>query len=57
MYDIGGKTRRKESTRWVDNIKMNLREIWWYAMECTDLSHNRKHWRDPVNVVINLQDP
>jgi hypothetical protein len=33
MEDVGGKARRKETTRktkkWVDNIKMDLREIGW----------------------------
>jgi hypothetical protein len=38
MQDIGGKARRKETTRrptrrWVDKIKMKLREIGWVDMD------------------------
>jgi hypothetical protein len=42
-YDIGGKARRKESTlgrprhRWVDNIKMDLREMEWYGLDSSGL--------------------
>jgi hypothetical protein len=32
-----GRTR----CRWVDNIKMNLREIGWDGMDWIDLAHNR----------------
>jgi hypothetical protein len=36
-----GRPRR----RWVDNIKMDLREIGWYGMEWIDLAQNRDQWR------------
>jgi hypothetical protein len=37
IWDIGGKARRKEplgrpSHRWVDHIKMGLKEIGWGGM-------------------------
>jgi hypothetical protein len=31
--------------RWVDNIKMNLREIGWDGMDWIDLAQDRDQWR------------
>jgi hypothetical protein len=44
-----GRPRR----RWVDNIKMDLREIGWDGMDWIDLSQDRDHWRALVNMVRN----
>jgi hypothetical protein len=30
---------------WVDNIKMNLREIGWNGMDWIDLAQDRDQWR------------
>jgi hypothetical protein len=46
-----GRPRR----RWVDNIKMDLREIGWYGMDWIDLVQDRDRWRALVNTVINLR--
>jgi hypothetical protein len=43
--------------RWVDNIKMDLREIEWDSMDWTDLVQNRNQWRALVNTVMNLRVP
>jgi hypothetical protein len=43
--------------RWVDNIKMNLREIGWYGMDWIDLDQYRDQWRALVNTVIYLPVP
>jgi hypothetical protein len=48
-----GKPRR----RWVDNIKMDLREIGWDGMYCIDLAQDREQWRAPVNTVMNFRIP
>jgi hypothetical protein len=48
-----GRPRR----RWVDNIKMDLREIGWDGMDSTDLAQDRDPWRDLVNAVMNLRVP
>jgi hypothetical protein len=48
-----GRPRR----RWVDNIKMDLRETGWNGMEWIDLAQDRDQWRALVNTVINLQVP
>jgi hypothetical protein len=43
--------------RWVDNIKMDLRETEWDGMEWIDLAQNRDQWRALVNKLMNLQVP
>jgi hypothetical protein len=51
-YDICGKARK-----WVDNIKMNIREIVEDGMDCIDLTPDRDQWRALVNTVMNNQVP
>jgi transcription termination factor 2 len=46
-----GRPRR----RWVDNIKMDLREIGWDGMDWVDLAQDKDQWRTLMNVVMNLQ--
>jgi transposase len=48
-----GRPRR----RWVDNIKMGLREVGWDGMDWIDLARDRDRWRALVNAVINLRVP
>jgi hypothetical protein len=48
-----GRPRR----RWVNNIKINLREIGWDDMDWIDLAQNRDQWRSLVDTVMNLQVP
>jgi hypothetical protein len=48
-----GKPRR----RWMDNIKMDLREIRWDGMDWIDLAQDRDQWRALVNVIMNLRLP
>jgi hypothetical protein len=45
-----GRPRR----RWVDNIKMDLREIGWDGVDWVNLSQDRDQWRTLVNMVMNL---
>jgi hypothetical protein len=40
--------------RWVDNIKVDLREIGWDGMNWIDLAQDRDRWRAFVNTVMNL---
>jgi hypothetical protein len=42
--------------RWVDNIKMDLREIRWESMDWIELAQDRDQWRALVNTV-NLRVP
>jgi hypothetical protein len=48
-----GRPRR----RWVDNIKMDLREVEWDDMDWIDLEKDRDRWRAYVNAVMNLRVP
>jgi hypothetical protein len=39
---------------WVDNIKMDLRDIGWDAIDWTDLAEDRDRLRALVSTVMNL---
>jgi hypothetical protein len=41
--------------RWVDNVKINLREIGWDGMDWIVLAQDRDQWRALVNAVMNLR--
>jgi hypothetical protein len=43
--------------RWVDNIKMDLREIGWGGFDWIDLARYRDQWRALVNTVMNHRLP
>jgi hypothetical protein len=46
-----GRPRR----RWVDNIKMDLREMGWDSVDWIDLAQDRDQCRALVNTVMNLR--
>jgi hypothetical protein len=46
-----GRPRR----RWVDNIKIDLREIGWHGMDWIDLAQDRDQWRALVITEMNLR--
>jgi hypothetical protein len=48
-----GRPRR----RWVDNMKMDLREIGWDDIDWIDLAQDRDQWKVLVNRVMNLRVP
>jgi hypothetical protein len=48
-----GRSRR----RWVDNIKMDLREIGWDDMDWIDLAEDGDQCRALVNTVMNFRVP
>jgi hypothetical protein len=45
------------NTVWVDNIKMDPREMGWVSMDRINLAQDRDRWRALVNTVMNLQVP
>jgi hypothetical protein len=58
------QSRSKETTgkttyvcRWVDNIKMDLREICCDAVDWIDVAQDRDQWRALVNTAMNLRVP
>jgi hypothetical protein len=59
---MGGKPEGKRPLerkrhRWVDNIKMDIREIGWGSIDWIDLSQDSNQWRALVNTEINLLVP
>jgi hypothetical protein len=48
-----GRPRR----RWVDNIKMDLREIGWDGVDWINLAQGRDQRRALVNTLMNLRIP
>jgi hypothetical protein len=48
-----GRPRR----RWVDNIKMDLREIGRDGVDWSDMAQDRALWEALVNMVLNLRGP
>jgi hypothetical protein len=42
---------------WVDNMKMDPREIGWGGMDWIDLAQDRGQWNALVNMVMNLYVP
>jgi hypothetical protein len=42
---------------WMDNIKIDLRELGWGGMYWIDLAQDREQWRALVNTVMNLRVP
>jgi hypothetical protein len=48
-----GRPRR----RWMDDIKIDLRETEWGGSDCIDLAQNRDQRRALVNTVMNLRVP
>jgi hypothetical protein len=43
--------------RWVDNIKIDLREVRWNGVDWIELAQDRDQWRALVNTVMKLRVP
>jgi hypothetical protein len=48
-----GRPRR----RWVDNIKMDIREIEWSGVDWIDMAQDRDKWRALVNTEVKFRVP
>jgi hypothetical protein len=48
-----GRPRR----RWVDNIKMDLREIQWDSVDWIEVAQDRIEWMARVNTVLKFRVP
>jgi hypothetical protein len=53
----GKRPLERPRCRWVDNIKMDLREIGWDGTNWIDLAQDRDQWRALVNTVMNIRVP
>jgi hypothetical protein len=53
----GKRPLGRRRSRWVDNIKMDLRDIGWDGIYWIDLAQDRDQWRALVNAVIYLWVP
>jgi hypothetical protein len=53
----GRRSLVRPRRRWEDNIKMDLREIWFGDVDWIHWAQNRDGWWAVVNTVMNLQVP
>jgi hypothetical protein len=53
----GKRPLGRPKRRWVNNIKIYLREIGWNGMDWINLDQNGDQWRALVNTVMNLRVP
>jgi hypothetical protein len=53
----GKRPLGRPKRRWVDNIKMDLREEGWDGRDWIDLAQDRDQRRAYVNAVMNLRVP
>jgi hypothetical protein len=44
-YPEGRRPLGRPRRRWVDSIKMDLREIGWDGMDWIDLARDRDYWK------------
>jgi hypothetical protein len=53
----GKKPLEIPRSKWVDNIKIDLREIGWGGVDWIDLAADRDQCRALANTVMNLRVP
>jgi hypothetical protein len=53
----GNRPLRRPRCWWVDNIKIDLREMGWDGMGRIDVAQDREQWRALVNTIMNLLVP
>jgi hypothetical protein len=55
----GKRPLERPSCRWVDNIKMDLKETGWYvySMDSIDVAQDRDQWMAVVDTLMNLRGP
>jgi hypothetical protein len=52
---VGKRPLGRLRYEWVDNIKMDLREIEWDSSGWIDVVQDRNQWRALVNTVMKLR--
>jgi hypothetical protein len=53
----GKELLRRPRRRWVDSIKIYLREIVWDGINWIDLAQDRDQWRALMDTVMNFRVP
>jgi hypothetical protein len=53
----GNKPLGRPRRRWVDNVKMDLKQIRWDGVDWIDMAQDRDQLRALVNMVLNLRVP
>jgi hypothetical protein len=53
----GKRALGRRSRSWVENIKIDLREIGWEGMDWIHLAQDRDQWRALVNTEMNVRVP
>jgi hypothetical protein len=51
----GNRPLGRLSSRWKNNVRMDLREVGWGGMEWIDLALIRNTWRALVNAIMNFR--
>jgi hypothetical protein len=54
---VGKRPLGRPKRRWVDNIKIYLREMGWDSIDWIELAEDRAQWRALVNTVMNFGVP
>jgi hypothetical protein len=54
---VGERPLGRPRRRWVENIKMDLREIVWDGVDWIGLAQDRDRWRALLSMVMNLRGP
>jgi len=47
----------RPSSRWVNNIRMDLQEVGYGYVDCIGLAQDKDRWRTLVSAVMNLRFP
>jgi hypothetical protein len=53
----GKRPLGRQRRRWLDNIKMDLREIGWNGVDLICMAQDRDQWRALENTVLNFRVP
>jgi hypothetical protein len=53
----GRRPLERPRCRWEDNIKMDLRELWFGDVDWIHWAQDRDRWRALVNMVMNIRVP
>jgi hypothetical protein len=53
----GNKPLGRQRSGWVDNIKMDLREIGWDGINWMHLAQDREQWRALASTAMNFRGP